>query len=126
MCGTAIYRLKREPFFEFKLPEKEAFYNDLDDRPISDADSGRVQQVWNLFGMQNMQNYRDLYLKTDVLLLADVFENFREKIYRGHMLDHLHYYTLPSLSWSMALKYTGVELQLLTEADDFLMLESGM
>ena len=61
-----------------------------------------------------MQQYHDHYLLLDVLLLADVFENFRDTFYDDHKLDCLHYITLPSLSWSAALKFSGVKIDLIT------------
>jgi len=66
-------------------------------------------------GIQNLGKYHDLYLKTDVLLLADVFETFRKKWMKNYSLDPANYYTLPGLSWQSALKMTGVKLQLLTD-----------
>lgn len=68
--------------------------------------------MWAAYRVSDMKGYCDLCLLSDTLLLADVFENFRSKIFRDHNLDSLHYFTLPSLSWSMALKFTRVELEL--------------
>jgi len=65
--------------------------------------------------MQTLQNYHDHYLLSDVLLLADDFENFRNTIMKEHNLDCLHFLTLPSLAWTSALKFTGVELDLITD-----------
>ena len=73
-----------------------------------------------------MQQYHDLYLLSDVLLLADIFENFRLSVFEQHGLDCLHYVTLPSLSWAVALKRTKVELELLTDPEAYLMVERGM
>ena len=67
-----------------------------------------------------MREYTELYLLSDVLLLADVFESFRKNIYDEHKLECLHYYTLPGLSWDIALKLTKVELELITDADVFI------
>ena len=72
-----------------------------------------------------MQNYHDHYLLSDVLLLADVFQNFRNSVYQHH-LDPLHFVTLPSLAWASALKYTGAELDLITDPDMYLMVENNM
>ena len=76
--------------------------------------------------MQNMQQYHDHYLLTDVHLLADVFEYFQKRIISEHNLDCLHFITLPSLVWAMALKYTGVKLDLITDPDAYLMLENSL
>ena len=76
--------------------------------------------------MKTMQNYHDHYLLSGVLLLADVFPNFRNSVYEQHFLDPLHFITLPSLAWASALKYTGAELDLITDPDMYLMVENNM
>ena len=63
---------------------------------------------------------------SDVLLLSDVFENFRKSVVANHKLDCLHFVTLPSLSWTIALKYTGETLDLITDPDAYLMIENSM
>ena len=73
--------------------------------------------------MQTMGDYHDLYLKTDVLLLADVFENFRKKCLEYNGLDPAHYYTAPGLSWDAALKMTKVNLELLDDIGMHLMVQ---
>ena len=75
--------------------------------------------------MQTMGDYHDLYLKTDVLLLADVFENFRKKCLEYYGLDPAHYYTAPGLSWESSLKITKVNLELLDDIKMHLMVEKG-
>ena len=73
-----------------------------------------------------MRNYHDLYLKTDVFLLADVFESFRKTSLENYGLDPNHYYTSPGLSMAACLKYTDIKLELITDVDILLMLESGV
>ena len=116
----------REKFDETQLPPIEAFHDSLKDEPLKQEDYVRAQQTWSKYGMQNMQQYHDHYLLTDVLLLADVFEYFRKTIMSEHNLDCLHFITLPSLAWAMALKYTGVKLDLITDPDAYLMLENSL
>lgn len=100
-----------------ELPSKEEFYDNLNKEHISDADFQRANDVWNLFECQNLGDYSDLYLKSDVLLLCDVFENFRKISLDKYKLDPAQYYTAPGLSWDAMLKLTGVELELLTDID---------
>ena len=73
-----------------------------------------------------MKDYHDLYLKTDVLLLADVMTEFRKVCKKVYGLDALHYYTSPGLAWDAMLKYTGVELDLISDPDMYIMIESGI
>ena len=68
----------------------------------------------------------DLYLKTDITLLSDVFQTFRKTCTGAYRLDPLHYYTSPGLSWDALLKYTKVDLELLTDMDMHLFIEKGM
>ena len=111
-------------FAETKLPPKEAFYSKLSDAHISDEDYAHAQKVWEAFGCETLGEY--LYCRTDVLLLADVFEMFRKTSLHQYGLDPAHYYTSPGLSWVALLKKTGVELELLTDYDQHLLIEKGM
>ena len=73
-----------------------------------------------------MRGYHKLYLESDVLLLADVFEHFRNVCLKNYKLDPAWYYTSPGIAWDAALKMTGVELELLTDSDMLLMIEKGV
>ena len=116
--------LKR--FKENKIPSKEAFYSRLTGEGISDEDYEHVKKVWKVFGMKTLQDYHDLYNVTDVLLLADVFENFRNVCMENYKLDPAHYFTAPGLAWDACLKITDVELELLSDIDMLLMIEKGI
>ena len=118
---TSIEKLQ-----ETKLPPKEAFYSKLLNEEISDEDYQQALNVWNTFSCQTLQDYHDLYLKSDVLLLADVFENFRKTCLKYYKLDPCHYYTAPGLAWDACLKLTKQELQLLTDYDMLMMFEKGI
>lgn len=99
------------------LPSKNDFYDKLSNHHVSNEDYERAKFVWNYFNCRSLGEYSDIYLKTDVLLLCDVFENFRKKCLENYKLDPAHYYTSPGLSWDAMLKYTNVELELLTNID---------
>ena len=73
-----------------------------------------------------MKDYLELYNETDVLLLADVFENFRKICLENYELDPAHYFTAPGLSWDAVLKMTKVNLELLSDVDMLLMVEKGI
>ena len=107
---TSINKLK-----ETKLPSKDEFYSKLYDEEISKEDYKHAIKVWKTFNRQTRQDYHDLYLKTDVLLLADVFENFRKTCLKHYKLDPCHYYTAPGLAWDACLKVTKQKLQLLKD-----------
>ena len=92
-----------------QLPSKEAFYFRLNDEGISDDNYAHAREVWKTFKIKSMRNYHDLYNQVDVLLLADVFENFRDICIKNYNLHPAHYYTAPGLAWDAALKVTEVE-----------------
>ena len=108
------------------LPTRDAFYNDLSETDISEEDYLHAETVWNVLHIQNMEEYHDIYMETDVHLLADVFENFRDLCLNIYKLDPAHFYTSPGLAWQSPLKMTGVELELLTDPDMHLFIEKGL
>jgi hypothetical protein len=110
-------------FEERTLPPKSEFYSKLNDTDISEEDYPHAQHVWETFDIKNMKEYHNLYLKTDTLLLSDVFESFRDVCYD---LDSTWYYTSPGLAWDAALKKTDVSLELLSDPDMLLMREKGI
>ncbi|KAJ8949457.1 hypothetical protein NQ318_007558 [Aromia moschata] len=115
-----------EKLSETKLPDKEQFYNKLNGSNITAEDYEHAKTVWNAFKIQNLGEYSDLYLKTDVILLADVFENFRQKCLNIYQLDAAYYYTLPGFTWDCMLKYTKIELEFLQDVDMLLFIERGI
>ena len=115
-----------ERFSETKLPDKEKFYSKLNDEHITDEEYAHAQTVWETFEFKTLGDYHDLYVKTDVALLADVFENFRNLCQEKYGLDPAHYCTSPGLSWDALLKKTGVELELFTELEMHLFVERGI
>ena len=113
-------------FDETILPNKEDFYSILNDTHISNEDYKHAQKVWDAFKLKTMGEYHNLYLKTDVTLLADVFENFRRTCLQYYKLDPCHYFTSPGLSWDAMLKMTDIKLELMTNIDMFQFIEKGM
>ena len=111
---------------EKQLPPIEEFYSHLTEEDISEDDYEHAQNVWQEFEIKSMRDYHDLYLESDVLLLADVFENFRNVCLKNYKLDPAWYYTSPGIAWDAALKMTGTELELLTDPDMLLMIEKGI
>ena len=125
-CYPYDYVSSIDKLKETKLPSKEDFYSKLYDEHISDEDYQPAIQVWNTLNCQTLQDYHDLYLKSDVLLLADVFENFRKTCLKHYKLDPCHYYTAPGLAWDACLKETNQSLELLKDYDMLMMFEQGI
>ena len=117
------YMDSEERFKETKLPPKKAFYSRLSGKGITKTDYKHALNVWNTFNMKTLLDYHDLYNETDVLLLADVFETFRDLCLKIYGLDPAHYFTAPGLAWDACLKMTGVQLELLSDLDMLLMFE---
>ena len=115
-----------EKFNKTELPTKEEFYSILNNEHITNEDYCHAQKVWNTFQLQTMGEYHNLYLKSDILLLADVFENFRKTCLQYYKLDPCHYFTSPGLSWDAMLKMTNIQLELMTDIDMFQFVEKGM
>lgn len=117
---TSLEKLK-----ETVLPSKDDFYSHLYGSHISDEDYDHAKNVWEIFNIKTLGEYSDRYLKTDVIILVNIFEDFRNLDLSIYKLDPAHYYTLPGLSWDAMLRYTKIELELLTEMDMLLLIERG-
>ena len=113
-------------FNETKLPVQQDFYSILNNEHISDEQYKHAQNVWDTFNLKTMGDYHYLYLKSDILLLADVFENFRKTCLQYYKLDPCHYFTSPGLSWDAMLKMTDIKLELMVDIDMFQFIEKGM
>ena len=113
-------------FAEAQLPPKEAFYNDLTKTHVSDQDYEFAQEVWRAFECRHLGDYHDVYLALDTLLLADVFENFRDSAITSYGLDPIHYCTLPGFAWDSFLKFTGVKIGLLKDPEMYKFMEEGI
>ena len=115
-----------ERFNETLLPSKESFYSNLNMENIDDIDYRHGNNVFKKFKQKNLAEYHDLYVQRDTLLLADVFENFRNTCLKVYELDPAHFLSLPELAWQARLKKTNVKLELLTDYDMLLMVEEGI
>ena len=115
-----------EKFSEISLPSKEDFYSNLNMEDISDTDYRHANNVFKGFKLENLGDYHDLYVQSDTLLLADVFNNFRGMCIKEYGLDPAHFLSLPGLAWQTCLKKTNIELELLTDYDMLLMVEEGI
>ena len=109
-----------------KPPTQEAFYSKLTGQGINNDNYQHVLKVWKTFKMKTFKDYLKLYNETDVLLLADVFENFRDVCLKNYGLDPVYYFTAPGLAWDACLKMTNISLELLTDVDMLLMIEKGI
>ena len=115
-----------ERFDEKLLPNKETFYSNLNIKNITDTDYGLANTVFKEFKLKNVGEYHDLYLNSDTLLLADVFENFRNMCIKLYELNPANFLTAPGLAWQACLNKTDVKLELLTTFNMLLMVEEGI
>ena len=108
------------------LPAIKDFHNTLKQAECSPQEYSHAERVWKEFNCKNMKEYQDLYLKTDVLILADVFENFRQLSLHNYRLDPAHYVSSPHLSWDAMLLDTGCRLELISDPEQFALCDRGM
>ena len=113
-------------FSERSLPEIEDFYSILNDTNISESEYSHAKRVWSTFQIKDLGEYHDLCLRTDVLLVADVFENFRSTCLSHYRLDPCHYFSAPGLSWDALLRMTKINLDLISDTDQQLFIEKGI
>jgi len=107
------------------LPPIESFYSKKDDKHINKEDYKYAQEVYNLFGCGTFQDYMELYMITDVLLLADIFESFIEMCLKYYEVDPCHYFTAPGMFWDAMLLKTGVTIELPKDIDVMLLFEDS-
>ena len=113
-------------FDETSLPDKESFYSSLNMKNIDDIDYSHGNNVFKKFKLKNLGEYHNLYVQSNTLLLADIFENFRNMCIKVYELDPAHFLSLPGLAWQACLKKANVKLELLTDYDMLLMVEEGI
>ena len=107
------------------MPDKEFFYSELYLKDITDKDYAHAQKIFEELKLKNLGDYHGLYVQSDTLLLADVFENFRDKSIEIYELEPTYLLSVPRLTWEACLKNIGVKLKLLTEYM-LLMVEKGI
>ena len=95
-----------QKFDETTLPDKEAFYSNLNMEDITDVDYRHGIKVFKEFKLKHLGDYHDLYVQSDTLLLSDVFENFRNTCIKVYELDPAHFLSAPGLAWQASLKKT--------------------
>ena len=115
-----------ERFNETALPNKKAFYRELYLEDITNKDYTHAQKVFEEFKLKNLGDYHNLSVQSDTLLLADVFENYRNKCIKIYELDSAHFLSASGLAWQAYFKKTKVKLELLTDNDMLLMVEKGI
>ena len=113
-------------FKETSLPDIDKFFSSLKDCGISEKEYQRAYDVWKVFKIENLGQHHDLHLKTDVLLLCDVFEKFISVRLKNYGLDSCHYFSSPGISWDAMLKMTVIQLEKMNNIDVHLFLEKGM
>ena len=130
--------LKQKGFFPYEYldnleklkdtitPPQNAFYSNLSGNGINKGCYEHVLNVWKKFNIKTLKDYLKLYNISDVLLLADIFENFRNICLKNYGLDPVYYYTAPGLAWDAMLKMTKINLELLSDVNMLLMVEKGI
>ena len=130
LLGKGVYPYEYmdgwDKFNEKSIPCKESFYSSLTLENITEVDYIHAKNVFITFKLNNLGDYHDLYVRSDIFLLADVFENLRNACLSNYELDPAHFISLPGLAWQACLKKTNVELELLTDYDMLLMIEEGI
>ena len=126
-----------EKFNEKKLPARKYFYSStkngkignvgkISDGHISLNDCLTCEKIWDKFGIKDMGDYHNHYLKKDVLFLPDVFEIFIHTCLKFYGLDPCHYFSSPGLSWDALLKMPGVKLEKILDIDKYVFIEKGL
>ena len=115
-----------ERFNETSLPNKKAFYSELNLEFITDKDYAHAQKVWEVFKIKNFGEYHNLYVQCDTLLFPDVFQNFRDKCTEIYELGRAHFLPAPGLAWQACLKKARPKLELLADYNMLLTVEEGI
>lgn len=115
-----------DSLLESQLPPREKFRSLLTGKDISNENYEHVLSVFKHFNCNSILDYLLVYLKSDVTLLADIVENFRKIFFTEYGLDMAHFFTLPGLSWTAMLKFSGEKIELMTDIDQIYMVNQGL
>ena len=124
MCYS--YLSSTQKLSEESLPDKEDFYDDLREKDITDSDYNHALKVFEKFECTDLKSYLNLYVKSDVLLLADIFETWRKMCFKDYGLEVVKYLSLPSYAWDALFYKSGIELELITSVDQYNFIESSI
>ena len=114
-----------EKFDETTIPPKEFFYSKLNLENITGKDYAHAQEVWDVFEIKDRCKYHNLCVLYDTLLLADVFENFKDKCIEIYEFHPIHFGFAPELPWQACLKKTEVKLELITDYEMLMIVEAN-
>jgi hypothetical protein len=120
------YMESPEKFKVTCLPPIEKYYTSINNENIREKEYKDALEIWNKFGIKDLQEFTNLYNKVDIILLADVMENFREISLKTYKLDPAWNFTTPGFAWGCMLKMTKQKLELLTDFVMILMIEKGI
>ena len=116
----------QEKFDKVLSSDKEVLCSSFNIEDITDVDQRHAKRVYKEYNNKSVGDYHDLYVQSDTLLFADVFENFRNKCIEIYELDPAHFLSTTGLAWQAPLKQTGIKLELLTDINILLMVEKGI
>jgi len=108
------------------LPSIEKIYSLLNNEHVDREEYKTAQKIWDKFNIRNLQEFNNLYNKVDILLIADIMENFRNIALKTYKLHPTYYFTTPVFAWDCMLKMTKQKLELLSDYDMVLMIEKGI
>ena len=108
------------------LPKKEEFFNDLTCQHITKDEYNFVQKVWDRFSCKTFQDYMEIYLLADCLLLCDVFENFRSNCLQQYNIDPCYYFSAPHFTFDAFLRHSSLTLELLSDINQYLFIIKGI
>ena len=120
------YMSSFQRFHKTQLPPKDQFFNTLSDKDISKKQYQHTQRKWDEFHCRTLEDYHNIYHKSDVRLLANFFQKFRNTCLHNYHLDPVHYCTAPGLAWDATLRMSKAKLELSTDIDMYYFIEDSI